>query len=138
MTMTPVNTRTGNPFSVSIKNGCRIYKVVTINPEHPGPQINNAQLRYSRQPAKKRKRKSKSQRSETIDDETVSEANYEPSEDSGHGSDEAPSSKKHKADGVDRLRKEVNKMQAMLNKAESLEAKEKDKTQQMDVSHLLL
>lgn len=129
----PVNMRTGNPYSITVRNGCRIYKLITLNPEKPGPQSNNAKG-FSHVKQQKRKKKTKSRRSETVDDDLGSEANYEPSEDSDEDNSETQSQKKAKNNDLERMRKEVAKMQAQLEEAERVEAREKGKTQKMDVS----
>ena len=132
---TALNLHTTNPYAISERNGWRIYKLITVNPENPGPQITNAGARSKQNSSKKRKRQSKSRRSSTVDLDTDSQASFGQSEEEDSEIDEralTSTTKKRRKD-VSALRTEVVKMQAELEKAERLEALEKTKTQQMDV-----
>ena len=136
--VTPINFRTGNPYAIRERNGIRMYKLITVNPDHPGPQTNNARG-YSKLGPTKRTRQRKTRRSSTIDVDSDSQASYRTSEEAEQeteGITQTPLTKKRRTD-VEALRKRVAKMQAELEEAEHLEALEKSKTQQMDVSILV-
>ena len=132
--VSPPTSQTGgasNPYAVSERNGCRIYKLLTINPDKPGPQTNNARGFAVGKSTKKRKKRAKARRSTAADADTDSEDDYVPSNESSPSPD---NNKRRKTADVEDLRAKVAQMQADLNDAKRLEDMEKSKTDSMDVS----
>lgn len=132
-TTTAQAARASNPFATTEKNGIRILKQLTITPETPGPQINNALRYHVTNGDRKRKKGAKPRLSTAVDDVTDSEDGSVASEESTPDPD---SNKRRKAAEVEKLRAKVSKMQADLDQLKRFEDEEKGKTDSMDVSHM--
>ncbi|KAL8826540.1 MAG: hypothetical protein Q9191_003744 [Dirinaria sp. TL-2023a] len=132
-----LNLRTGNPYAISERNGIRVYQLITVNPDHPGPQTNNKARYYIKTGStKKRARQGTIRHSSIIDldSDCDSQASHQGSEEAEQAPERASPMlpiKKRRTD-VEALRAMVVKMQAELEEAEHLEALEKSKTQQME------
>jgi hypothetical protein len=125
--------RASNPFAMTEKNGIRILKQLTITPETPGPQINNALRFHVTNGGKKRKKRAKPRVSTAVDDDTDSDDEDVASEESTPDPD---SNKRRKAAEVENLRAKISKMQADLDQLKRFEDEEKGKTESMDVSYM--
>lgn len=139
---TYMNLPTGNPYAISERNGIRMYKLITVNPGNPGPQTNNKARANSKPgPTTKRTRQSTGRCSSIIDldsdcDSQAIDRASEEAEQAPERTSSTPLIKKRRTD-VEALRSTIVKLQAELEEAEHLEALEKSKTQQMDVSILV-
>lgn len=125
--------RASNPFAMTEKNGIRILKQLTITPETPGPQINNALRFHVTNGGKKRKKRAKPRVSTAVDDDTDSDDEDVASEESTPDPD---GNKRRKAAEVENLRAKISKMQADLDQLKRFEDEEKGKTESMDVSYM--